>query len=211
MTSSSPSTCTPAGAGAGAAARRALRGDGQLLLAAAQLPLDALRDGLAPTRGPRRSRRAARRGRRSCMLLGDRRRAPASAASFWTGMPSRRSAFTSSSRPVSIASTRRSRENHCRIFERARGVCANWSQSRLGPAPSTLLVKISTVSPDSQRRVERHQPAVDPRADAAVPDLGVDRVGEVDRRRAGRQRDDLALRREDEDLVLLEVDLQASA
>ena len=119
-----------------------------------------------------------------------------------------RSAFTSSSRPVSIASTRRSRENQWRILVRARGVCANCSQSRLGPAPSTLLVKISTVSPDDQRRVERDEPTVDPGPDAPVPDLGVDRVGEVHRVGAGRHRHDLALRREDEDLVLLEVDLQ---
>ena len=48
-----------------------------------------------------------------------------------------------------MASTRRSRENHCRIFVRALGVCTNCSQSRLGPAPSTLLVKISTVSPEA--------------------------------------------------------------
>ena len=59
-----------------------------------------------------------------------------------------------------------------------------------------------------QRGVERHQAPVDPRADAPVADVGVDRVGEVDRRRARGQRDDLALGREDEDLVLLEVDLQ---
>ena len=57
-------------------------------------------------------------------------------------------------------------------------------------------------------RLERDQPAVDPGPDAAVPDLGVDDVGEVDRRRAGRQRDDLALGREDVDLVLLEVELE---
>jgi hypothetical protein len=59
-----------------------------------------------------------------------------------------------------------------------------------------------------ERAVERHQPTVDARADAAVPDLGVDRVREVDRCRARGQGDDLALRREDEDLTLLEVDLE---
>ena len=53
-----------------------------------------------------------------------------------TGRPSLRSAITRSSRPASIASSRRSCENHCRIFARARGVCANCSQSWLGPAPS---------------------------------------------------------------------------
>ncbi len=42
-----------------------------------------------------------------------------------------------------------------------------------------------------------------------MADLRVDRVREVDRRRARRQRDHAALRREDEHLVLFEVDLQA--
>ena len=75
------------------------------------------------------------------------------------------------------------------------------SQSRLGPAASALEVKISTTSPLSSVALQRHQPAVDPRAHAAVPDLGVDRVGEVDRRRPGRQRDDVALGGEDVDLA----------
>ncbi len=56
--------------------------------------------------------------------------------------------------------------------------------------------------------VERHQPSVDPRADAGVTDLGVDRIGEVDRRGPDRQRDHPSLGREDEHLVLFEVDLQ---
>ncbi len=60
-----------------------------------------------------------------------------------------------------------------------------------------------------KRRVERDESSVDPRADAAVPHLGVDRVGEVDGLRPGGKGDHLALRREDEDLVLLQVDLQA--
>ena len=123
--------------------------------------------------------------------------------------PSRRSAFTSSSRPASIASTRRSRENHCRIFERARGVCTNCSQSRLGPAPSTLLVKISHVSPDcsaessgTSRPLTRAPMQRWPTSVwiAYAKSTGVAPVG---------QRDDAALRREDEDLVLFEVDLQA--
>ena len=50
--------------------------------------------------------------------------------------------------------------------------------------------------------VQRHDLAVDPRADAAVADVGVDLVGEVQRRGAGGERLDLALGREDEDLVL---------
>jgi hypothetical protein len=56
--------------------------------------------------------------------------------------------------------------------------------------------------------VQRHDLAVDARADAAVADLRVDLVGEVQRGRAGGQRLDLALGREDEDLLVEEVDLQ---
>ena len=41
-----------------------------------------------------------------------------------------------------------------------------------------------------------------------MADVGVDLVGEVQRRRAGRERLDLALRREDEDLVLDQLDAQ---
>ncbi len=55
---------------------------------------------------------------------------------------------------------------------------------------------------------ERHDPAVDLRAHAAVTDVGVDLVGEVERRRARGQRLHLALRREHEHLVLEQVDLQ---
>ena len=50
--------------------------------------------------------------------------------------------------------------------------------------------------------VQRDDLAVDLRADAAVADVGVDLVGEVQRRGADRERLDLALGREDEDLVL---------
>ena len=57
-----------------------------------------------------------------------------------------------------------------------------------------------------ERRVERHDVAVDPRAAAAVAEVGVQRVGEVDRRRARRQVDHPALRREHVDGV---VDLRA--
>ena len=48
----------------------------------------------------------------------------------------------------------------------------------------------------AQLVVEGHELAVHLGADRAVPDLGVDRVGEVDRRRAGRQVHHVALRRE---------------
>ena len=70
--------------------------------------------------------------------------------SFCTGRPSRRMALCRSSRPFSIASSRRSRENHCRILLRARGLATSLSQSRDGPACSTFEVKISTVSPDDR-------------------------------------------------------------
>ena len=77
------------------------------------------------------------------------------------------------------------------LGEPLRGSCCgpgrlltNFSQSRDGPASGDLEVKISTVSPLSSVRLQRHQPAVDPRADAPVADLGVHRVGEVDRGRA---------------------------
>jgi hypothetical protein len=75
-------------------------------------------------------------------------------ASFCTGMPSRRRALASSSRPFSIASSRRSRENHWRILLRARGEATNSSQSRDGPL-ATLEVTISTVSPDVNRSSRR--------------------------------------------------------
>src|SRR3712207_4552862 len=60
----------------------------------------------------------------------------------------------------------------------------------------------------AQLVVQRDDLAVDARADAAVADLRVDLVGEVQRRGAVRQRLDLALGREDEDLLVEEVDLQ---
>ena len=97
-----------------------------------------------------------------------------------TGRPSRRSSLVSSSRPASIMSTRRSRQNHWRILLRARGDATNCSQSRDGPAVSTFDVKISHVSPLCSVVVERHEAAVDLGADAGVADLGVDGVGEVD-------------------------------
>ena len=55
--------------------------------------------------------------------------------------------------------------------------------------------------------VQRHEAAVDPRADAAVADVGVDAVGEVDGRRVDGQVFHFALRRVDEDLVLEEIGL----
>ncbi len=57
--------------------------------------------------------------------------------------------------------------------------------------------------------VERHEAVVDLGPDRAVADVGVDPVGEVERRRAGRQVLDVALRGEHEDLVLEDVELDA--
>ena len=82
------------------------------------------------------------------------------------------------------------------------------SQSRDGPC-SAFVVTISTMSPLLQAVVERHEAVVDLRADRPVADVGVDPVGEVERRRAGRQVLDVALRGEDEDLVLEDVELDA--
>ncbi len=54
---------------------------------------------------------------------------------------------------------------------------------------------------------QRHQAAVNPRADGVVADVGVDPEGEVDRRRAGGQVFHLALGGEHEDLVAEQVRL----
>ena len=56
--------------------------------------------------------------------------------------------------------------------------------------------------------LERHEAAVDPGADAVVPDLGVHGVREVDRGRPGRQPDELALRGEDVDLAGVDLEAQ---
>ena len=58
-----------------------------------------------------------------------------------------------------------------------------------------------------QAMVERHHPAVDLGADAAVADVGMDAVREVDGRRSLREGSHVATRREHEDLVLEDVDL----
>ena len=76
---------------------------------------------------------------------------------------------------------------------RARLVRTSASQSRDGPR-SCFAVRISTMSPDLQLVVQRDDLAVHLGADAAVADVGVDRVGEVERRRAGGEVLHLALR-----------------
>jgi len=54
---------------------------------------------------------------------------------------------------------------------------------------------------------QRHDRTVDLGADRGVADIGVDGIGEIDRGRAARQGDQLALRRETEDLVLEQLEL----
>ncbi len=63
------------------------------------------------------------------------------------GSPCLRIALAIASLPCSMASSRRSLENHWRILLRARGLLTNVSQSRLGPAVAALEVRISTTSP----------------------------------------------------------------
>ena len=58
------------------------------------------------------------------------------------------------------------------------------------------------------RRLQRREPSVDARTDGVVTDLGVHRVGEVDRGRPDREPDDLALRGEDVDLLAADVEAQ---
>ena len=82
------------------------------------------------------------------------------------------------------------------------------SQSRDGPEVGRLggedLDHVAVV----EGGLQRHQAAVDPRADGVVADLGVHGVGEVDGRRAHRQRDDVAARGEDVDLLLVHLEAQ---
>ena len=61
----------------------------------------------------------------------------------------------------------------------------------------------------AQHRAQRRQAPVDLGRDAAVADIGVHRVGEIDDGRAARQAQDLAARREHVDLVGKQVDLDA--
>ena len=56
--------------------------------------------------------------------------------------------------------------------------------------------------------MQRSDPPVDARPLAVLPHLGVHGEREIERRRALRQALHVAARREDEDLVLIEVDLQ---
>src|SRR5450631_892109 len=59
----------------------------------------------------------------------------------------------------------------------------------------------------AQRGAQRNQAPVDLGGDAAVADIGMDRIGEIDRGGSGRQTQDLALRREYVHLVREQIDL----
>ena len=74
---------------------------------------------------------------------------------------------------------------------RALAVTTKFTHDGFGVAP--LAVMISTVWPLRSTRAQRHQAPVDLGGDAAVADVGVHRVGEVDHGRAARQAQDLAL------------------
>ena len=54
--------------------------------------------------------------------------------------------------------------------------------------------------------LERHESVVDLCADAAMPDIGVDQIGEVEWRRAGGQLLHIALRSEHVDLILEDIE-----
>jgi len=53
-----------------------------------------------------------------------------------------------------------------------------------------------------QLRAQRHRIAVDLAADAGIADVGVNRIGKIDRRRAARQGDQAPFRRETENLIV---------
>ena len=129
-------------------------------------------------------------------------------SSRWSGRFCLRIALAIASLPCSIASSRRSLENHWpdlvagpRALDEGQPVAARPGTLRLGGED---LDDVAVV----EGALQRDQPAVDPGADAAVADLGVHGVGEVDRGRAGRQGDDVALGGEDVDLGGLEVEAQ---
>ena len=82
-----------------------------------------------------------------------------------------------------------------------------FSQSRLGPLADLRRQDLDDIAV-VQRRVVAGDAVVDLRADHGVADGGMDGVGKVDGRGAGGQGDDLALGREDEDLVVEHVDLE---
>ena len=93
-----------------------------------------------------------------------------------------------------------------RIAERALPVMTKPSHTAGGVWPSARAISTSSpfCSSDNKRRVA----AIDLRADRRVADIGMDRIGEIDRRRAARQGDQPAVRREAEHLVMKEFELR---
>ena len=80
-----------------------------------------------------------------------------------------------------------------RIAARALPVTTIDSQAA-GGAVCAFEVMICTSSPFCSARDQRRDLAVDLGADRHVADVGMHRIGEIDRRRPARQRDQLALR-----------------
>ena len=94
--------------------------------------------------------------------------------------------------------------NQARTLERLRGLTRNPAvsdnQSRLGCG---MLVRDDLDDlAIGQRTSQRHDAPIDAGAAAAVPEVGMHVIGEVERRGAGRQVDDLALGRERIDAIL---------
>ena len=145
------------GSGVVASARSSL---GALLAAHRLRPGAARRAGR--TRGPRPPPRTARRCRRSAARRPGRS-ASRAVISRCSGRPCLRIALAMASLPESIASSRRSLENHWRILLRARGLLTNVSQSRDGPGAVGLGGEDLDDVAVLQRALQRHQPAVDPR------------------------------------------------
>ena len=76
------------------------------------------------------------------------------------------------------------------------------------PRSGDLEVNTSTTSPCSSSDSSGTRRPLTLRADGVVTDLGVDRVGEVDRGRADRQADHVSPRREHEDLGAVDLEAQ---
>ena len=93
-----------------------------------------------------------------------------------------------------------------RIAARALPVTTIDSQAA-GGAVCAFEVMISTSSPLTEFGRQRRDLAVDLAADRGIADVGMHRIGEVDRRRLARQRDQFALGREAEHLVVEQFEL----
>ena len=142
------------------------------------------------------------------MLLRPGPARPSSCKHSRGGRPAGAHSSSSCSRPRTMLSSRCSRRYQPLMRLLAWVEATKESQSRLGRDAGAEggddLHHVAVL----EHVVQRHHARVDLRADAVVADLGVDAVGEVDGRRTGREIDHVALRREDEDLVLEEVDLE---